>query len=130
MYQHSFKPDGPWQGQFQSPQGALDAGRGVYGAVNRVYVGKMEPAYFADMFIGGTTLLMYMQDIAEDHGDAFVAAFETLPAIAKSKLDAWIREAIGEWESDLPEDLRFEGQIVKQVKGYTESMMVRPKDFE
>jgi len=53
-----------------------------------------------------------------------------LPPAATQKLERYIIEAIGEWESELPEELQFRGQIIKQVKGYTESAMVRPADFK
>jgi len=129
MYKHSFKPDGPWQGEFGHPQQALDAGRAMYGAVTRVYVGKLEAAYFSDTFIGGRVLLAYMKELAEEHGDSFIEAFDNLPTAAVVVFERFVRDAIGEWESDLPEELQFTGEIVKQSKGYTASAMVRPADF-
>jgi hypothetical protein len=129
MYKHSYKPNGPWQGSFDTPQGALNGGRAMYGNVIKVYVGKLEPAYFSDLFIGGPALLSYMQEGAEDLGDDFVAAFDDLPFSFRRKLGVYIVEAIQEWESDLPDELQFKGEIVKQSKGYTESAMVRPADF-
>ena len=129
MYKHSFKPDGPWQGEFQHPQLALDAGRAVYGDVTRVYVGRLELAYWSDMFIGTTALLSYMQEDAAELGDTFSEPFENLPAVAKRSLDTFIRDAIGEWESELPKELHFTGEIVKQSKGYVASAMVRQADF-
>lgn len=129
MYKHSFKPDGPWQGEFQHPQLALDAGRAMYGGVTRVYVGKLELAYWSDMFIGTTALLSYMLEDAAELGDTFVEPFATLPTVAKQSLDRYLRDAIGEWESELPEELKFTGEIVKQSKGYVASAMVRQADF-
>jgi len=129
MYKHSFKPDGPWQGEFDHPQQALDAGRAMYGNVTRVYVGKMELAYWSDMFIGVTALLAYMREDAEVMGDTFVEPFDELPTVAKQHLDTFIRDAIGEWEDSMPDELKFTGEIVKQSKGYVQSAMVRQADF-
>ena len=129
MYKHSFKPDGPWQGEFQHPQQALDAGRGMYGDVTRVWVGKLELAFWSDMFIGATALLSYMQEIAEPMGDSFVQPFEDLPPQFKRALGVYVQNAIGEWEADLPEEHQFTGEIVMQSKGYVASAMVRAADF-
>lgn len=129
MYKHSFRPNGPWNGEFDHPQQALDDGRAKYGDVTRVYVGRLESAYFSDMFIGAKVLLAYMREEAEEHGDDFVTAFDELPTVASVQLDTFITEAIAEWESCLPEELQFKGEIVKQSKGYTASAMVRQVDF-
>ncbi len=129
MYRYSYRAEGPWLGEeFDHPQRALDTGRASLGNVSRVFVGKLEPAYFSDMFIGGKALLAYMQEDAEGHG--FAESFEDLPPIAAKQLERFIVDAIGEWETELPEGLQFSGQIIKQVKGYTESAMVRPADFK
>ena len=129
MYKHSYRPEGPWQGEFTYPQQALDAGRGMYGDVTKVYVGRLEQAYFSDMFIGAGILLSYMQEEAEDLGDLFVASFENLPGTFRFLLQGYIVAAIGEWESELPTELQFQGEMVKQSKGYTEAAMVRAADF-
>ncbi len=131
MYRYSYRAEGPWMGEeYDHPQRALDCGRAALGNVSRVFVGKLGPAYFSDMFIGGTALLAYMQEDAEGQGDGFAESFENLPPAAAIKLQRFIVEAIGEWEADLPEELQFTGQIIKQVKGYSESAMVRPADFK
>lgn len=130
MYKHSFKPDGPWQGEFQHPQQALDAGRARYGDVTRVYVGQLELATWSDMFIGATALLSYMQETASELGDTFVQPFEDLPAPMKRALNAYVLNAIEEWEGDLPAEYVFTGEIVKQSKGYVASAMVRQPDFK
>ena len=129
MYKHSYRPEGPWQGEFDLPQQALDAGRAIYGDVTRVYVGKLEPAYFSDMFIGAKALLSYMKEEAEAHGDLFVSSFDNLPSPFVPSLQVYIEAAIGEWEADLPELSQFQGEIVKHAKGYTEAAMVRHADF-
>lgn len=128
MYKHSFRAEGPYQGEFHHPQQALDAGRGMYGDVAKVWVGQLEPAYFSDMFVGGAVLLAYMQEEAESHGEMFADSFE-LPAVFVSALDKYIKNAIGEWEADLPDELQFKGEIIKKKRGYTQSAMVRPADF-
>ncbi len=131
MYRYSYRATGPWMGEeYDHPQRALDTGRAALGNVSRVFVGKLEPAYFSDMFIGGKVLMAYMQEDAESWGDGYAESFENLPPAATQKLERFIIEAIGEWESELPEELQFSGQIIKQVKGYTESAMVRPADFK
>ena len=129
IYQHSFRPEGPYQGEFEHPQRALDAGRAMYGAVHRVYVGQMEDAYFSDFMLPAVELLGYMQERAAEQGDEFSEPFENLPAPAKRRLGEFIRDAIGEFEAELPEELQFTGKIVKKHRVYTESMMVRPADF-
>ena len=131
MYQYSYRAEGPWLGEkYDHPQLALDAGRANLGNVSRVFVGKVSAAYFSDMFIGGRALLSYMQEEAEGKGESFAESFEDLPLAAANKLQAYIVEAIGEWESELPEELQFRGQIIKQARGYSESAMVRPADFK
>ena len=128
MYKHSFRPDGPWQGAFDHPQQALDDGRAKYGNVTKVYVGMLEPAYFSDLFIGAKALLSYMRENAEDHGDDFVLAFDDLPGPAIRALGNFVEEAIAGWETELPKELQFKGEIVKQSHGYTQSAMVRKAD--
>ncbi len=130
MYKHSYRPEGPWQGEFDHPQQALDAGRGMYGDVTRVYVGELDPAYFSDMFIGGRALASYMQEESEKYGDEFVQSFEVLPAAIINSLGKAVKNAIEEWETELPAEFEFKGEIVKQHKGYTVSAMVRPMDFQ
>ena len=130
MYKHSYRAEGPWQGEFDHPQQALDAGRGMYGDVSRVFVGILEPAYFSDMFIGGKVLLMYMQEESEAHGDMFAQSFDDLPSVFVNSLGEYVKDAIGEWESELPEEVAFKGEIIKKMKGYTASAMVRPVDFK
>jgi len=127
MFAYSFRQDGPWLGEHETAQAALDDGRRQYEGM--IYVGSMEQAYWSDMFIGAPALLSYMQEEAADLGDDFVAPFEILPAAAKRKLGTFIRDAIGEWEAELPEELQFTGSIVKRVVRYGESAMVRPADF-
>ena len=82
------------------------------------------------MFIGGKVLLSYMQEESEGKGDGFADSFENLPPAAAQKLERFIVEAIGEWEAELLEELQFAGQIIKQIKGYSASAMVRPADFK
>ena len=101
----------------------------MYGDVTRVWVGKMEQAHFSDMFIGAAALLAYMREVAEEHGDSFVDAFDSLPGAFRNSLGDYVQYAIGEWEGDLPEEHQFTGMIVKQKKGYRQSDMVRAKDF-
>lgn len=129
IYKHSYRQEGPWQGEFDHPQRALDGGRGMYGDVTRVYVGKMETAYFSDMFIGGRALASYMQEESEKYGDMFVQSFEALPALFVNSLGAAVKDAIEAWETELPDELTFKGEIVKEWKGYTASAMVRAADF-
>jgi len=130
MYRYSYRAEGPWLGEYDHPQRALEGGRANLGNVSRVFVGKMEPAYWSDMMISSSALLSYMQEYAADFGDDFVTPFENLPATAERRMWQYIKDAIGEWESELPEELQFTGEIVKQRKGYTASAMVRPADFK
>jgi len=130
MYKHSYRPEGPWQGSFEHPQQALDDGRAKYGDVTRVYVGVLEQAYFSDCFIGGRALTSYMQEEAEKYGDDFVQSFEVLPPALVNTLGRFVKEAIEVWETELPEEFTFKGEIVKQYKGYVASAMVRPMDFK
>lgn len=128
MYRYSYRAEGPWMGECDHPQQALDSGRASLGNVSRVFVGKMEPAYFSDMFIGGKVLLSYMMEESEEHD--FAESFEGLPSAAVQNFGRFVIAAIGEWESELPEELQFKGEIVKQCKGYSASAMVRPADFK
>ncbi len=130
MYKHSYRAEGPWQGEFEHPQQALDAGRGMYGDVSRVFVGQLDPAYFSDMFIGGRALASYMQEESEKYGDQFVQSFEVLPPAIINSLGKAVKNAIEEWETELPEEFTFKGEIIKAHKGYTASAMVRPTDFQ
>lgn len=130
MYKHSYRADGPWQGEFDHPQQALDAGRGMYGDVSRVYVGLLEQAYFSDCFIGGRALASYMQEESEKYGDQFVQSFEVLPPALINLLGKTVKTAIEEWETDLPDEFTFKGEVVKRHKGYVASAMVRPVDFK
>jgi hypothetical protein len=130
MYKHSYRAEGPWQGEFDHPQQALDAGRAMYGDVSRVYVGVLEPAYFSDMFIGSRAFVSYMQEESEKFGDQFVQSFEVLPPALVNLLGKFVKGAIEEWEAELPEEFTFKGEVVKKFKGYTVSAMVRPVDFK
>ena len=56
MYKISHRQEGPWMGEFDNPQQALDNGRASRD-VTKIWVGKMEKTYFSDMFIGGDLLL-------------------------------------------------------------------------
>ncbi len=129
MYKHSYRPEGPWQGQFTKPQQALDNGRAVYGDVTRVWVGRLETAYFADLFIGSKALWSYMREESEDMGDSFTNSLDAMPVAQLDKLGAYLYEALGEWEADLPENLQCGGEIVKTMKGYPADAMVRKADF-
>jgi hypothetical protein len=115
-------------GEFDNAQKALEAGRAMLD-VNKIWVGKMEQTYFSDMFIGGDTLLNYMSEDAQGLDDEFYASFERLPTVAKTRLSQMMLDCIGEWESELPDELQFTGMMVKTVKGYPESAMVRKADF-
>ena len=128
MYKFSHQKDGPWMGEFDNAQKALEAGRAMLDVAN-IFVGKMEPAYFSDMFIGGTVLLAYMSEEAQGLDDEFAASFERLPSVARKRLSQMMLDAIGEWESELPEPLQFSGMMVKTVHGYSEAAMVRKADF-
>lgn len=129
-YKHSYRESGPWQGEHDHPQQALDDGRAKYGDVSRVFVGVLEPAYFSDCFIGGRALASYMQEEAEKYGDDFVQSFEVLPPAMVNSLGKFVKAAIEEWEAELPEEFEFKGEIVKQIKSYRPSAMVRPMDFK
>ena len=128
MYKYSHQRNGPWMGEFDHPQKALEAGRAMLD-VGKIWVGKMEPAYFTDMFIGGRVLLNYMRENAQGMDDEFDESFERLPQAMRRALGIYIETAIGEWEADLPDDMKFSGMMVKTVNGYTESAMVRKADF-
>ena len=130
MFKHSYRAEGPWQGSFDHPQQALDAGRAIYGDVSRVFVGVLDPAYFSDMFIGGRALASYMQEESERYGDMFVQSFEALPPAMINSLGKAVKDAIEEWEVELPSEFDFKGEIVKRFKGYVASAMVRPADFK
>ena len=128
MYKFSHRSDGPWMGEHDNPQKALEAGRAMLD-VAKIFVGKMEQAYFSDFFIGGDVLLNYMREGVQELDDEFDESFERLPATAERRLAQMMLDCIGEFESDLPEELEFSGMMVKTVVGYTESAMVRKADF-
>lgn len=129
MYKYSHRADGPWMGEFATPQAALTSGRAMMSGVARVWVGQMERAYWSDMFIGVDALLAYMKEYASEIGDEFADPFDSLPGHWQRVLGRHLHDAIGEWEAEMPEELQFTGEIVKTKKGYTEAAMVRPADF-
>lgn len=129
MYAYSYRSDGPWLGNHETAQTALDAGRAAY--EGNVYVGKMEMAHYSDVFIGARALLSYMQEDAQErHGDDFAEPFESLPSAFVTALGAYVVNAIAEWEADLPDECQFTGQIIKKERKYPPSAMVRPADFK
>ena len=129
MYKHSYKPDGPWQGNFDKPQQALDNGRAVYGDVTRVWVGQLETAYFSDLMLRADILWSYMREEAEDLGDSFTNSLDAITTERLAVLNVYLRTAFGEWESELPKKLQCGGEIVKKMKGYMPDAMVRKADF-
>lgn len=128
MYKFSHRADGPWMGEFDHPQTALETGRAMLD-VSKVWVGQMEPAYFTDMFIGGSVLMGYMRENAQGMDDEFDESFERLPGVAVRVFHEAVIDAIGEWEADLPDDCLFTGETIKTKHGYTASEQVRKLHF-
>jgi len=128
MYKFSHRAEGPWMGEFDNPQSALNAGRALLD-VTRVWVGQMEQAYFTDMFMGGRIMLAYMRENAQGMDDEFDESFERLPGGVQAAFGRYVETAIGEWETELPKELQFTGETIKTKRGYTTSEQVRKPHF-
>ena len=128
MYKFSHRAEGPWMGEFDNPQSALNAGRALLD-VTRVWVGQMEPAYLTYMFMGGGMLLAYMRENAQGMDDEFDESFERLSGAFKSSFGFYIETAIGEWEANLPKEQQFTGETIKTKRGYSASEQVRKAHF-
>lgn len=130
MYSFSHRPNQDWLGEFHTPAEALAAGRRQYGGDTKIFVGRWTRAYYADSFIGADALLSYMKEAVSDElGDQYADIFDALSPAQIKDLDSRIRDAIGEWESELPEAAAFTGHRIHRVVGYAELEEVRQRDF-
>jgi len=130
MFSYSHEKDGGWLGEYPRASEALIAGRAIYGDDTTIYVSGWHQAHYSDLFIGAQTLLSYMrEDGTEKMNDDDLAAFDSLSPESIDQLSAAIKDLIGEWEIELPQDQQFTGVWVDIVRPYRQGEEVRPGHF-
>ncbi len=128
MYSYSHTNDGGWLGQFDRPSDCLIAGRAIYGDDSRIYVARWKQAHYSELFIGSATLMSYMREDAEGK-DIGTDAFDNLSPEQLGELDQYLRDAIGEWEAELPDEMQSSGAWVEMVRSYAQGEEVRSSHF-
>lgn len=130
MYSYSHLPKSGWLGEFQNPADALIAGRARYGNADKIFIGRWEPAYYAQFLPSIDVLISMMRETVSDRlGDAAADVYDTLTPHRRALLYARLTNAVEEWEAELPDDLQFTGQHVTKVVGYARGEEVRKADF-
>jgi len=126
-YSYSHEPNSGWIGEYDSAANALIAGRAIYGDDIRIFIARWTSGHYTDCFIGGDALIAYMRELAEGK-ELDVTAFDNLLKRPEfiAGLGAYVENAIGEWECDLPAEMQFTGTWIDQTRGYSQGEEVRP----
>ena len=121
MYAYSHTHQGGWIGSFDTVQQALESGRAAYGADSTIWVGEYQDLRYSDIVLDGPQLLSMMEEqVAIAYGDQAAESFSLLSVGDKGGLTQYIRDAVEEWESELPEGAELVAQKIARFRKFTE----------
>ena len=121
MFRYSHTHNMGFLGDFSAPVEALAEGRRAYGDDATIYVAECKQAYYSDFFPSVEQLFMDIKEaVAEELGDTAASSFDSITVAHKQQLDAILKEAIGEWETDLAPEENMDGFIVIKSRSFRE----------
>jgi len=121
MFRYSHTHNMGFLGSFNTPAEALAEGRRTYGDDTDIYLAETKQAFYSDFFPSVEILFADMKEAAaEELGDAASSSFDSITIAHRQQLDAFLRETIGEWETDLADAEMMDGFIIIKSRKFAE----------